>query len=213
MTTPNDLPSVGTPLPAPFGFLCEWATHGGFPATQTVYYGGPGNGIDDDWNCHPEVHENLPIYTVEQMQAYARAALAAQPGSVGEPVAWQFRWTNPGDNINAHPDELAWKALEPRGSETMAERMAEIAHYTYDGKPCYEVRALGVLAAAPTEAKPAQDAVDAKRYRHMRDTAIFADRNGPGLYWYLPREHRGLTAGERLDKAIDAAISAKKVGA
>lgn len=49
---------------------------------------------------------------------------------------------------------------------------------------------------------------DAKRYRHMRDTAVFQDRNGPGLYWYLPRFLRGSEA-ERLDEAIDAAIRAR----
>jgi len=87
-----------------------------------------------------------------EMKRWSAALAALRSMPQGEPVAWQFRWTNPGDNINAHPDELAWKALEPRGSETMAERMAEIAHYTYDGKPCYEVRALGVLATPPTEA-------------------------------------------------------------
>ena len=150
------------------------------------------------------------------LHAYARAAVeAAQPGAVVEPVAWQFRWTNPGANINAHPDELAWKALEPRGSETMAERMAEIAHYTYDGKPCYEVRALGVLAAAPTEAKPAQqDAVDAERYRWLRSNWFTMGA------WY-PDGKVKFTTGEtkwsdqpesNIDDAIDAAISAKKGG-
>lgn len=47
---------------------------------------------------------------------------------------------------------------------------------------------------------------DAERYRHMRGTAVFQDRNGPGLYWYLPRWDRGLPIGERLDRAIDAAM-------
>ncbi len=46
---------------------------------------------------------------------------------------------------------------------------------------------------------------DAMRYRHMRDTAVFRDRNGPGLYWYLPRFLRG-SAPEQLDESIDAAI-------
>lgn len=50
---------------------------------------------------------------------------------------------------------------------------------------------------------------DAKRYRYMRKTAAFQDRNGPGLYWYLPRWEGGLPAGERLDKAIDAHLKAK----
>jgi hypothetical protein len=49
---------------------------------------------------------------------------------------------------------------------------------------------------------------DAERYRHMRSKATFEDRNGPGLYWYLPRWDRGLTEGERLDRAINAQLKA-----
>ena len=50
---------------------------------------------------------------------------------------------------------------------------------------------------------------DAERYRYMRTNARFQDKNGPGLYWYLPR---GLTgnAGEKLDAAIDAAMQGDK---
>ena len=45
---------------------------------------------------------------------------------------------------------------------------------------------------------------DAERYRHMRNNSQFQSRNGPGLYWYLPRYGRG-DEGEQLDAAIDAA--------
>ena len=44
---------------------------------------------------------------------------------------------------------------------------------------------------------------DAERYRYMRSNSTFQDRNGPGIYWYLPRYDRELPVGERLDKAID----------
>lgn len=47
---------------------------------------------------------------------------------------------------------------------------------------------------------------DAKRYRHMRGSAQYEYRNGPGLYWYLPRWNRDLPPAERLDAAIDQAI-------
>jgi len=50
----------------------------------------------------------------------------------------------------------------------------------------------------------AEHKADAERYRHMRSHALFQDRNGPGLYWYLPRDNRGLPVPERLDAAIDA---------
>lgn len=51
---------------------------------------------------------------------------------------------------------------------------------------------------------------DAERYRHMRKSAEFQNRNGPGLYWYLPQWKRDLSEGDRLDAAIDAAIAAEK---
>jgi len=47
---------------------------------------------------------------------------------------------------------------------------------------------------------------DARRYQHMKSSARFLDRNGPGLYWYLPRFQSG-TPGERIDAAIDAAMN------
>jgi hypothetical protein len=60
------------------------------------------------------------------------------------------------------------------------------------------------------EAQPnaAQAEKDAARYRYMRNSAAFQDRNGPGLYWYLPRYMTG-SAAERLDAVIDAAMSAQ----
>lgn len=61
---------------------------------------------------------------------------------------------------------------------------------------------------ALAQAQQSEDALDAKRYRHMRAKAIFQDRNGPGLYWYLPRCNRALSDEDRLDAAIDAAIAA-----
>lgn len=50
---------------------------------------------------------------------------------------------------------------------------------------------------------------DAGRYRHMRNNSQFQSRNGPGLYWYLPRGLQG-EEGEQLDAAIDAALAARK---
>ena len=57
----------------------------------------------------------------------------------------------------------------------------------------------------------ANDKLDAERYRHMRNNAQFQSRNGPGLYWYLPRFGDGKVRdeGKQLDDAIDAAIRAR----
>ncbi len=58
---------------------------------------------------------------------------------------------------------------------------------------------------SPTLAEQvARMAKDAARYRKMRKNARFEWRNGPGLYFYLPRGDRDLTGGERLDNALDA---------
>lgn len=56
-----------------------------------------------------------------------------------------------------------------------------------------------------------KDKQDAERYRHMRNNAQFQSRNGPGLYWYLPRFSDGTVRdeGKQLDDAIDAAIRAR----
>jgi hypothetical protein len=55
------------------------------------------------------------------------------------------------------------------------------------------------------EAENAELRKDAARYQHMRNNAAFLDRNGPGLYWYLPRHLSGGN-GEQLDASIDAAM-------
>lgn len=59
---------IKTPvMPEPFGYFCEWRAHVGMPNSQEMYYGEPGNGIDDDWNCHPDIHKNLPTFTADQL--------------------------------------------------------------------------------------------------------------------------------------------------
>ena len=46
--------------------------------------------------------------------------------------------------------------------------------------------------------------LDAARYRWLRDKSQPQNRNGPGLYWYVPRFLQG-TKEEQLDAAIDNA--------
>lgn len=52
---------------------------------------------------------------------------------------------------------------------------------------------------------------DAARYKWMRSNSAFLDRNGPGLYWYLPRFLSG-DNGEMLDQNIDDQLSLNKRG-
>ena len=51
------------------------------------------------------------------------------------------------------------------------------------------------------------DKRDAARYRYMRTSAAFQNRNGPGLYWYFPWWDGKLPLGERLDASIDRALN------
>jgi hypothetical protein len=48
---------------------------------------------------------------------------------------------------------------------------------------------------------------DAERYKCLRDSAKDQWRNGPGLYWYLPRWESTGTPGTRLDVALDRQIA------
>lgn len=57
---------------------------------------------------------------------------------------------------------------------------------------------------AQLRAELAAAQLDAARYRWLRDKSQPQNRNGPGLYWYLPRFMQG-TKEEQLDAAIDNA--------
>jgi len=48
---------------------------------------------------------------------------------------------------------------------------------------------------------------DAARYRYLQEHARFEWRNGPGLYWYLPRGGEG-SPGDRLSASIDGSLAA-----
>jgi hypothetical protein len=54
-------------------------------------------------------------------------------------------------------------------------------------------------------AKVEQLQKDADRYRCIRASSKSQWRNGPGIYWYLPRWNRG-PLKERLDNALDTQI-------
>lgn len=106
-----------------------------------------------------------------------RAALAAQPGSV--------------------PDSRPLR-------DYLKERIANMTPEQLAAFESARARIQESLAAAPTEAKPAQqDAVDAERYRELRR----------GMYWSVVDAIGDHLRDEALDGDIDAAISAKKGGA
>lgn len=63
-------------------------------------------------------------------------------GKDAEPVAWEYRWLNPGNNSNVTDEMLAWKRVEPKGLETVEQQVRDLPKYLYQGKPCYEMRTL-----------------------------------------------------------------------
>lgn len=69
---------------------------------------------------------------------------------------WQYRWTNPAGDTNVPPSMLAWKEVEPWNPhmQTLEQRIEELRSFRYNGKPAYEVRALGVIPpGVPTPGK------------------------------------------------------------
>ena len=60
-----------------------------------------------------------------------------------EPVAYEYRWTNPGNNPDTHPEEIAWKPVRSCViGQTIENAAKDLEAYHYDDKPVYEVRAL-----------------------------------------------------------------------
>lgn len=82
------------------------------------------------------------------VQAHRECARAVEAAVIerlrGEPVLWQYRWTNPGGYPNITPEELEWQEVKPWNHriQTIEQRVEELRAFTYNGKPAYEVRAL-----------------------------------------------------------------------
>jgi hypothetical protein len=67
---------------------------------------------------------------------------------MAEVVLWQYRWLNPANDPNAPLSMLEWKEVTPwTHAQSMEQRIQELRDFRYDGKPAYEVRALGVIPA------------------------------------------------------------------
>lgn len=77
------------------------------------------------------------------------------PAQQAEPVRWEFRWTNPDDDPSRHAESLVWKGVVPSWNQTMEMACAELLRYRWNDRPCYEVRALGVISPPPHKAEGA----------------------------------------------------------
>lgn len=87
---------------------------------------------------------------VDVAAALIRAA-RTQPASVGEPVRWEYRWTNP-DNRDVEPYETRWQLVEAKNSNSDKEVADQLSQYRYKDKPTYKVRALYVVPQ-PTQSQ------------------------------------------------------------
>jgi hypothetical protein len=92
-----------------------------------------------------------PAVSSDAQALIDRGAAAPVPQAEPEPAMWQQRWTNPGVNPNVSPEEVDWKPLELK-FRTEADTLRDLVAYTFDGRPCYEVRALYTHPAAPVPA-------------------------------------------------------------
>jgi hypothetical protein len=104
---------------------------------------------ETEWLLHMPARPYEPAWTSSQagyeesqMIAYGEACAAAER-ETQEPVAWQYRWLNPADMPDQKPE---WLPIEPYWNQTVQEKIAELEAYRYNGKPCYEVRALYAVA-------------------------------------------------------------------
>jgi hypothetical protein len=77
---------------------------------------------------------------VEQNQSEQHLGMVEQ---AAQPVMMQFRWTNPGDNPRPTESEMSWQEVTPRNRlQTLQDRIGELLAYEYNGRKCYEIRAL-----------------------------------------------------------------------
>ena len=91
--------------------------------------------------------------------------------------------------------------------ESLQAEVERLTPLQFRQAPCHKFCEATAFNIEIKQLRAERDALrpDAERYRHMRNNAAFQSRNGPGLYWYLPRNLHG-DKGQQLDTAIDAAI-------
>ena len=188
MTTPNDLPSVGTEEcdhGMPTDLYCDACTIDKLMAERDELASRvselEAEVLDQcRLNGMGAERESALMGRVRELEG---AALAAQPGSVGE---WK--------RVPVVPTEAMIAAIYGGGMANLSE--FDLRRIRTQAKLDWAA----MLAAAPTEAKPAQDAVDATFLRRLTNARNLVDR---GMW---------VEGAQVLDELI-AAISAKKGGA
>ena len=130
-----------------------------------------------------------PFYTADQMHAHAAAVSAAKDAEIAQLRAELIKSLADNAALRADAIDRQNNVVAP-----LRERVRELTT-----QAMFNTSTIERLRAEVAGLRE-----DAERYRHMRNNSQFQSRNGPGLYWYLPRYGRG-DEGEQLDAAIDAA--------
>ena len=95
---------------------------------------------------NPDVFTPGPAESTKQFLVRGDAVILTQQ----EPVAYQYRWTNPSGD--SQPESmLEWKEVIPAWNQTVQQKVQELESYRYAGKPTYETRA---IYAAPQPQRP-----------------------------------------------------------
>ncbi|MBF5007635.1 hypothetical protein [Diaphorobacter caeni] len=152
--------------------------------------------------------KTVPRFSADQMRAYVdadRAARAQAPAAV-EPVAdlidWEMLPEDAGERNRFDRNLTLLHGGDARVAVTTALRLWAAAHSGRDFGLMCAIFANEVAKMHIAQASPA-DALDAKRYRWLRDVQIGDDPESINL---PPAKRRGL------DAAIDAAMAAQQDG-
>lgn len=103
-----------------------------------------------------------------------------------EPVMYQFRWTNPGEDC-VPESMLEWKEVVPSWNQTIEQKCAELEAYRYGGKQVYEV--CGLVTESQLK-QAVRDALEAAAQVCASEIA----RNNANETW--------LSEGKRIEDAI-----------
>jgi hypothetical protein len=132
------------------------------------FVGGLGKAIlqelKEDLAAQPAAQPTEPAKDIgveQDERVFARiAAMKAQQESAGEPVRYEYRWTNPAGDPNPDSISMDWCEVEPRWNGTVQEKCAELLAHRYAGKPCYEVRSLYTRPAVPLTVEKIRQLLD-----------------------------------------------------
>jgi len=106
------------------------------------------------------------------------AALEAQVEQAAQPVMMQFRWTNPGDNPSPSEHEMSWQEVTTRNcSQSLQDRIGELLAYEYNGRKCYEIRAL--YTAPPKAAALTDEPAQLQQLSEFEEGTLVIEHMGP----------------------------------